>query len=128
MLDFLDVCERHPRRDTIEIYPEFKVEPSKDLMIKGSHFYAIWDEEANLWSTDEFRAVKLIDQEMEKYVEKHKDRFDNGITKVLYLRNSSNHMIDNWIKYTTKQFPDNWKASQRPLPSPRTCSPVCPWL
>lgn len=110
MLDFLDVCERQPRRDTVEIYPEFKVEPSKDLMVKGSHFYAIWDEEKNLWSTDEFRAVKLIDREIEKYVEDNRDKLHGSIVKVLYLRHTSNRMINRWKEFTEKQYPDNWKA------------------
>ena len=110
MLDFLDVFERIVKRDTVEIYPEFKVEPSKDLMIKGSHFYAIWDAENNLWSTDWFRAVRLIDQELKRYAEENKERLKNCTVHVLYLRHSSNGSIDKWIKFTTKQFDDNWKA------------------
>ena len=109
MLDFLDVSERWPKRDTVEIYPEFKVEPSKDLMIKGSRFYAIWDAELGLWSTDEFRAVKLIDQEIAKHVQENENRYKECAVKVLYLRHSSNHMMDNWKRFTTKLYPDNWK-------------------
>lgn len=109
MLDFLKVCERYPKRGTVEIYPEFLVKPSKDLMIKGSTFYAIWDESANLWSTDEFRAVELIDRELAKYYEAHKTQNNDSSVHVLYLTNSSNGMIDKWLKYVTKQFPDNWK-------------------
>ena len=83
MLDFRDVFERIVKRDTVEIYPEFKVEPSKDLMIKGSHFYAIWDAENNLWSTDWFRAVRLIDQELKRYAEENKERLKNCTVHVL---------------------------------------------
>lgn len=109
MLDFLKVCERYPKRGTVEIYPEFLVKPSKDLMIKGSSFYAIWDESANLWSTDEFRATELIDQELSRYAEEHKNLNNDSTVRVLYLINSSNGTTDRWKKYVKKQMPDNWK-------------------
>lgn len=109
MLDFLKVCERYPKRGTVEIYPEFLVKPSKDLMIKGSSFYAIWDESANLWSTDEFRATELIDQELAKYAKEHESLRNDNSVKVLYLINSSNGTADRWKKYVKKQMPDYWK-------------------
>ena len=110
MLDFVKVCKRYPKRNTVEIYPEFQVKPSKDLMIKGSAFYAIWDESANLWSTDEFKALELIDRELVKYAEDHKDEDKDCVVHVLYLANSSNGSVDKWIKYTRKQLPDNWHS------------------
>lgn len=33
-------------------------------MIRGRGFYAIWDEEAGLWSTDEYDVGRLVDKEM----------------------------------------------------------------
>ena len=115
MLDFMKVLKRYPKRNTVEIYPEFFVKPSKDLMIKGSSFYAIWDEEAGLWSTDYLRAVELIDQELEVYAKEHVNEDNDCTVKVLYLSVSSNGMIDKWLKYTTKQFPDNWRPLDEKL-------------
>ena len=109
MLDFLRVYKRYPKRDTVEIYPEFLVKPSKDLMIKGSNFYAIWDEESNLWSTDYYKAIEMIDDEIRKYAEEHKSELNDQNVHVLYLSVSSTGMIDKWIKYTTRQLSDNWK-------------------
>ena len=109
MLDFLRVYKRYPKRDTVEIYPEFLVKPSKDLMIKGSNFYAIWDEESNLWSTDYYKAIEMIDDEIRKYAEEHKSELNGQNVHVLYLSVSSTGMIDKWIKYTTRQLSDNWK-------------------
>lgn len=109
MLDFLRVYKRYPKRDTVEIYPEFLVKPSKDLMIKGSNFYAIWDEESNLWSTDYYKAIEMIDDEIRKYAEEHKNELNGQTVHVLYLSVSSTGMIDKWIKYTTRQLSDNWK-------------------
>ena len=109
MLDFLRVYKRYPKRDTVEIYPEFLVKPSKDLMIKGSNFYAIWDEKSNLWSTDYYKAIEMIDDEIRKYAEEHKSELNDQNVHVLYLSVSSTGMIDKWIKYTTRQLSDNWK-------------------
>ena len=109
MLDFLRVYTRYPKRDTIEIYPEFLVKPSKDLMIKGSSFYAIWDEKSNLWSTDPYKAIDMIDEEIAQYAKEHASELNGQNVHVLYLSVSSTGMIDKWIRYTTKQLSDNWK-------------------
>lgn len=36
-----------------EVYPKFIIGPSKNLMIRGKDFYAVWDDEHQLWSTKE---------------------------------------------------------------------------
>ena len=45
MLDFLMISTRSPKRGLIEVYPNFIIKRSSDLMIRGGDFYAIWDEE-----------------------------------------------------------------------------------
>ena len=45
--------------------PEFKVFKTKDLMIKGGKFFAIWDEETGLWTKDYFRAIEIVDTEIQ---------------------------------------------------------------
>lgn len=59
------MVEKGPRKGTMELYPDFKVGRSKDLMVRGRAFYAIWDEEAGLWSTDEYDIQRLMDAELE---------------------------------------------------------------
>lgn len=63
MLDFIRVGTKEPRgKNTVyEVYPDLIVGRSKDLMIRGKTFYAIWDEELGLWSTDEFDVRRLVD-------------------------------------------------------------------
>ena len=75
MLDFMTIATRSPKRGEVEIYPKFIIKKSKDLMIRGQDFYAIWDEEHKLWSTDEEDVVRLIDQEIKTYYEENRDRF-----------------------------------------------------
>lgn len=60
MIDFLMIATRTGKRGVIEIYPKFIIKRSKDLMIRGSDFYAIWLEERGLWSTDEQDALQLM--------------------------------------------------------------------
>ena len=58
-----------------EIYPSFKVCKSKDLMIRGGDFYAIWDEENGMWSTDEDTAIRLIDNEIGEFATEFRKNF-----------------------------------------------------
>lgn len=104
-MDFLWIGERVNKRGVTEIYPDYIVEKSSDLMIRGGDFYAVWDEEKGMWSTDEDDLKRLVDSELEAYAEKNKERFQNGC-KVLYLRRSSSGMIDQWHKYCQRQMRD----------------------
>ena len=60
-LDFFKVDSKRVKSGML-LYPKFIAKKSKDLMIKGKSFYAIWDEEAGLWSKDFFRAIEIIDR------------------------------------------------------------------
>ena len=93
MLDFLIVSARSTKRGTIEIYPKFVIKKSSDLMIRGGDFYAIWDDERKLWSTDEQDALQLIDKELIKYREENKKKFNSEV-KVCYMWDAENNMID----------------------------------
>lgn len=70
-MDFFHIKERwNTKTGVIEIYPDFKVCRSKDLMVRGRSFYAIWDAERNMWSTDEYDVQRLVDEELDKYKER----------------------------------------------------------
>ena len=63
MYDFFDIKVKQTRRG-VEIFPEFKVCDSKDLMVRGRDFYAIWDPDANRWTTKELVVFNNIDKEL----------------------------------------------------------------
>lgn len=108
MVDFLIISTRSTKRGVIEIYPKFRLYPkSSDLMIRGGDFYAIWNEELGLWSTDEQVALQMIDRELDKYAEEHRNAFDANI-KVLHMWDSESGMIDAWHKYCQKQMRDSF--------------------
>jgi len=107
MMDFMIVSTRIKNRNTIEIYPKFIIKKSKDLMIRGGDFYAVWVEETGLWSTDEQDALQLIDRELDIYAEKHKNDFDTKPV-ILHMWDAGSGMIDAWHKYCQKQMRDSY--------------------
>lgn len=114
MIDFLMIATRTGKRGVIEIYPKFIIKRSKDLMIRGSDFYAIWLEERGLWSTDEQDALQLIDRELDIYANEHKELFDGG-SRVLHMWDAESGMIDNWHKYCQRQMRDNYHTLDETL-------------
>lgn len=114
MIDFLMIATRTGKRGAIEIYPKFIIKRSKDLMIRGSDFYAIWLEERGLWSTDEQDALQLIDRELDIYANEHKELFDGG-SRVLHMWDAESGMIDNWHKYCQRQMRDNYHTLDETL-------------
>lgn len=107
MIDFLMISTRSTKRGTIEIYPKFIIKKSSDLMIRGGDFYAIWIEERGLWSTDEQDALQLIDYELDKYVEEHRQRLNSDI-RVMHMWDAESGMVDVWHKYCQKQMRDSF--------------------
>ena len=107
MVDFLMISTRPGRRGIEEIYPRFIIKKSSDLMIRGGDFYAVWLEDEKRWSTEKDDVISLIDNELYKYYEEHKDNFEVPV-KVLYLRDSENGMIDRWNKYCKQQMFDTF--------------------
>lgn len=63
-MDFYKFRTKENKNGTTELYPGFIVGRSTDLMIRGGKFYAVWDEEAGLWSKDEYAVARLVDKEL----------------------------------------------------------------
>ena len=66
-MDFYKIRETRNKNGTLEVFPDFCATHSKDLMIRGRSFYAIWDPDKNLWSTDEYDVQRIIDNELEAH-------------------------------------------------------------
>ena len=104
-MDFLRISQRQGKNKITEIYPKFSAKSSSDLMIRGGDFYAIWDEEKGLWSTNQDDAIDMIDKELDKYRKEHPEV--EG-AKVLYMWDTDSGMIDKWHRYVQKQLKDNF--------------------
>lgn len=108
------ISTRKIKGDIIEIYPKFIIKKSSDLMIRGGDFYAIWVEERGFWSTDEQDALQLIDDELDKYANENRHKFESG-HKVLHMWDASTGMIDQWHKYCQKQMRDSYHVLDEKL-------------
>ena len=108
MLDFFKISTRSKKQGVTEIYPNFMVNnKSKDLMIRGGDFYAIWVEDRGLWSTDEDDVIQIVDRELRSFYEEYKKK-SNDTLIVSYMRDSESGSIDKWHKYCQKQMRDNF--------------------
>lgn len=105
MYDFFEVKMKQTRKG-VEIFPEFKVCNSKDLMVRGRDFYAIWDPSQERWSTNELTVFNHIDDELFKY--KEENNFPGQTVSVLTMKHTSSGMVDNWHKFVQRQMRDNY--------------------
>ena len=107
-MDFYKIETKINKNGSIEVYPEFIVGRTKDIMVRGKSFYAIWDEANNIWSTDEYDVARLIDEELQKYVE---DKFSNMVGSSIKVKYMKNYSSNSWkdFKRFLKDVSDNAK-------------------
>ena len=107
MLDFFTIATRTTKNGKTEVYPKFIMKKSEDLMIRGGDFYAIWDEDVGLWSTDEQDVINLVDRATMQFIDEHKSQFGDTV-RPLYMWDAESGMIDAWHKYCQRQSRDNF--------------------
>src|SRR4051812_970700 len=61
-MDFYQILARKTKDKQLELYPDFVVGRSEDLMVQGGRFYAIWNPEQGLWSRDEYDVQRIVDE------------------------------------------------------------------
>jgi hypothetical protein len=104
-MDFYQICTKENKNGTIELYPDFRVGRSKDLMVRGERFYAIWDERQGLWSTDEYDVQRLVDEELYAFADEQ--RAASGITYTVRSLQSFSSNAWNQFKRYIKSMSDN---------------------
>ena len=115
MLDFMTISTRTTKGGGIEVYPKFIIgKKSEDLMTRGGDFYAIWVEKRGLWSTDEDDVVHLVDQELDRFAEENRHKFDSNV-RVLHMWDADTGIIDKWHRYCQKQKRDSFKMLDEKL-------------
>ena len=105
-MDFYQIVVRETRKG-VEVLPDFLVKHSGDLMIRGGAFYAIWDEEAGLWSTNELDVCRIVDRDLYAKVDELKRQGINARAILLSAYNSAN-----WARFLRycKDMPDMFRA------------------
>ena len=114
MLDFMTISTRNSRNGPIKIYPKFMIKKSSDLMIRAKDFYAVWDEERGLWSTDEQDVVRLVDRELKRYAEDNVEVVGTH-PDILYMWDAESGTIDAWHKYCQRQTRDSYEMLDEKL-------------
>lgn len=111
-MDFYQILSKETKdKGTLELYPDFIVGRSQDLMVQGRSFYAIWDEEKGLWSRDEYDVQRLVDEHLEAEAEKL--RRDTGFKyNVKYMRSFRSN---SWAQF--RKFLANISDNSHPLDS-----------
>lgn len=99
-MDFVEIKEKLKPNGMIEVYPNFRVKRSKDLMVRGRSFYAIWDEKKGMWSTDAYDVQRLVDSEIAEY--RKKMNLENSI-HCLTLGDFSSNMWQQFERYIKSQ-------------------------
>ena len=90
-----------------EIYPDFVNKRASDLMVKGGVFYAIYDADTCLWSTDKYDVVRLVDQALWEY--KNELEAKEGCLVIAKTMSSAKtHLLNDFNVYT-KQLDDNFE-------------------
>lgn len=141
-MDFFRIREKTTRSGAIEVYPDFKILRSKDLMIRGRAFYAIWDEERGLWSTDEYDVQRLVDNELRKYVDENYGETEASISVKwlsdfssnawLQFRNYVGHLSDSAVELDAHLTFSNTEVAKtdyvsRRLPYPLAAGEFSAW-
>lgn len=106
-MNFFTIGEKVVKGAT-EIYPQFRVVRSSDLMIRGGRFYAIWDEKRKIWSTDEYDVPRLVDEELQRYYEENKSRYIYG-ARICSLTNFSSKTYLDYRKFVSSTS-DNYTS------------------
>lgn len=97
-----------------EIYPEFSVKPSRDLMVNGKNFYAVYNEETGLWSQNEYEVAEFIDRDMRAYKEAHPDLAD------AWVNWASEFSSGSWVNF--RKYVANMPTNMRVLDNKLTFS------
>ncbi len=97
-MDFYKIIVSEKKDGTLQVRPDWKVGRSKDLMTRGGSFYAIWDEEANLWSTDIYDVQRLVDEDLIRYA-KEQEAKTGHVHTVARLESHNSKLWDDFQRF-----------------------------
>jgi len=97
-VDFYKIVVKETKEGTLQIRPDWKVGRSKDLMTRGGTFYAIWNEELSLWSTDIYDVQRLVDDDLRRYATELESKSGNTY-KVATIESNSTRLWDEFQRF-----------------------------
>lgn len=134
-MDFYKLRTKRTKEGLL-VYPDFLVQSSRDLLIKGRSFYAVWDEARGLWSRDEMDVARLVDADlyheaakldaipllMNSYESRSWTQFKNYVATL----DDSNIDLDLNLTFAD-EVPDRRKYASKRLPYSLTDAPCPAW-
>jgi ABC-type dipeptide/oligopeptide/nickel transport system ATPase subunit len=134
-VDFYQLRAKRTKEGTL-IYPDFVVQNSKDLLVKGRAFYAVWDESRGLWSRDEMDVARMVDADLYRAADE-----SDGVP--LLMSSYESKSWTSWKNYVSSlddsdvdldltlsfadDLPDRKKYASRRLPYSLTEGPCPAW-
>ena len=95
-----------------EVYPEFLIRASSDMMTRGGKFYAVYDQRTGFWTQDEYKIQEFIDEELKAYTEnelvkkegQNATQYNTTVKYLLGFRSKS------WLEYKmyVSSLPDHY--------------------
>lgn len=122
-MDFYSVAEKYvmsgrgknKELESIEIMPAFDTEGTKDLMVRGRSFYAVWNPEKGMWSQNERDVQRLVDQDLYQHKKALQSSYPDKTIEVKTMKNFSSN---SWMTY--RKFVSSLPDSYIPLDSKLT--------
>ncbi len=128
-MDFYQILSKETKDKGMELYPDFIVGRSQDLMVQGRTFYAIWDAEKGLWSRDEYDVQRLVDEHLNaeadrlrretgiKYIVRTMRSFNSNswaqFRKFLANVSDNNHRLDSKVLFSNSEIKKTDYASRQ---------------
>lgn len=107
-LDFYDIRAKREKDGTHVIYAEWVIDRSvKDLLVNHNSFQAIWDEDAGLWSTDEYDVQRLVDRDLYRFELEYQEK-TGAVTWVKSLKNWDSKAWNSFQRFV-QNLPENRK-------------------
>lgn len=97
-MDFYRIVQKEQKDGSLHICPDWIVGRSEDLMTRNGSFYAVWDEERGLWSTDIYDVQRLVDEDLRRYAERNLTK-SNRQWKLFTLETNSSKLWDDFQRF-----------------------------
>jgi hypothetical protein len=108
-MDFYQIRTKETKEGQLELYPDFIVGRSEDLMVQGRTFYAIWDAEKGLWSRDEYDVQRLVDEHLHQEAE----RLQQKTGQRYLIRSMRSFNSNSWTQF--RKFVAHLSDNHHPL-------------
>ena len=107
-MDFYNIRVKREKDETYTIYPEWVINKRvKDLLVNHNAFQAVWDENAGLWSTDEYDVQRLVDEDLYRFEAEYTQK--TGVfTRVKSLQDFDSKMWSGFQRFL-QNLPENRK-------------------